>query len=116
MSAEELADRLDCRGAARSLHARSVLFGRSGMTDWQPIKTAPRDGTWIIIEGEMNGGDTSSALVARWNPITDNGREYEWQTFYGFNDDSFYECRGSGVGDLWNWYSEGRVSQWMPLP
>ena len=80
------------------------------MTEWQPIKTAPRDGTWIIIEGEMNGGDTSSALVARWNPITDNGREYEWQAF-----DGFYEARVND-GDFWNWYSEGRVSQWMPLP
>jgi hypothetical protein len=85
------------------------------MNDWQPIKTAPRDGTWIIIEGEMAGGDTSSACIARWNPVIDNGREYEWQAFYGFYDDGFYECRQRD-GDLWNWYPEGRVSQWMPLP
>ena len=81
------------------------------MTEWQPIKTAPRDGTWIIIEGEMNGGDTSSARVARWNPVTDNGREYEWQALdvgtYGVTMPRH---------DLWNWYCEGRVSQWMPLP
>jgi hypothetical protein len=33
--------------------------------DWQDISSAPTDGTWIIIEGEMNGGDTSSACIAR---------------------------------------------------
>lgn len=84
------------------------------MTEWQPIKTAPRDGTWIIIEGEMNGGDTSSARIARWNPTMDmdNGGVYEWQAL----DVGTYDDTIATDDDLWNWYSEGRVSQWMPLP
>ena len=84
------------------------------MNDWQPIKTAPRDGTWIIIEGEMSGGDTSTARIARWNPTMFGNSEYEWQTLcddaYGVDDELV------ALDILWNWYCAGRVHHWMPLP
>jgi hypothetical protein len=84
------------------------------MNDWQPIKTAPRDGTWIIIEGEMSGGDTSTARIARWNPTMFGNAEYEWQTLcddaYGVDDELV------ALDILWNWYCAGRVRHWMPLP
>jgi len=89
---------------------------RADMTDgWRDISTAPRDKrTWIVIEGEMSGGDTSTARIARWNPKTFNGTEYEWQTLC----DDGYGVDGELVAldILWNWYCAGRVRHWMPLP
>ena len=83
--------------------------------DWQDISSAPRDGTWIVIEGEMDGGDTSSARIARWNPTTFNGIEYEWQTLCDGRAGR-YSGLPISMKDLWNWYSHGRVHNWMPLP
>jgi hypothetical protein len=86
------------------------------MTDgWQDISSAPLDGRWIIIEGEMSGGDTSTARIARWNPKTFNGIEYEWQTICNHQDGG-YNGMPISIEHIWNWYSAGRVHNWMPLP
>lgn len=36
----------------------------SGMSEWQPIKTAPKDGTWIQADIPNNGSDN----VVAWLP------------------------------------------------
>jgi hypothetical protein len=82
---------------------------------WQPIETAPRDGRWILLEGEFAGGDTSSIILARWNPRQFETGIYEWQALMPshpvfIDDGDFYPLPN------WNWYCDGRGSQWMPLP
>jgi len=37
------------------------------MTDWQPIETAPRDGTWFII---IDIADPEYPELGRYNPLT----------------------------------------------
>lgn len=79
---------------------------------WQPIDTAPKDGTWILLEGEMEGGDTSSVCVGRWEPRGFDGSTYDWRV-------TTKRWRGPDGGDVepqeaWDWTC--RVSQWMPLP
>ena len=87
---------------------------------WRSIDTAPRDGTWVLLEGEMDGGDTSTVKLGRYEPTTETiGSQtltYEWRclddSFGGFTkDDEWIDAQPS-----WNWYPEGRVSQWRPLP
>lgn len=72
------------------------------MSDWQSIESAPRDGTWILIRGEMSGGDTDTLRVARYSPNDD----YQWQVIEYHSHDVFGHV---------NWYSEGRVFYWAPL-
>lgn len=80
------------------------------MSEWKHIDDAPRDGTWIVLEGEFAGGDTSSVRIGRWNP---EGM-YEWQ---------FFDCEFTlldltvSLKDvIENRYCEGRIYGWIPLP
>lgn len=90
-----------------------------GEREWMPIESAPRDGTWVLIQGEMRGGDTLSAAVARWNPATipvgDQNITYEWEalTCDALNWEDEGDLR---YDDISNHYSEGRITGWTPLP
>ena len=83
---------------------------------WQDNETAPRDGRWLLLEGEMSGGDTSTVRVGRWNPTYSDATRctYEWQCVdpyaHGTEDEAI------GPDSFWNWYADGRVSGWQPLP
>jgi hypothetical protein len=83
---------------------------------WQDSETAPRDGRWLLLEGEMSGGDTSTVRVGRWNPTYSDATRctYEWQCVdpyaHGTEDEAI------GPDSFWNWYADGRVSGWQPLP
>jgi hypothetical protein len=82
------------------------------------MDTCPRDMTWVIIEGEFSGGDTSSFRVGRFNPryYPDLGTWYDWQIVdtdsVCMSDLSIYPVDREA---LYNWVAEGRVSGWAPL-
>lgn len=85
---------------------------------WQDITTAPRDGTWVLLEGEMRGGGTSTAMIGRWNPISNEIGVYEWQCFVDSHGAGAFGCDEvwEDAEPQWNWYCEGRISQWQHLP
>lgn len=73
------------------------------MSEWQPIETAPKDGTAIYVYGpdllrELDG----HCAVVRWQTISD-GSTIPWWTV---NDGKFgpYDLRGPAP------------TLWMPLP
>lgn len=68
--------------------SRRYRFGGAEMTDWQPIETAPKDGTKIVI----------------------------WNTLYSFCPIACWSCVGEGDDDngyLYGWFLE---SETTPVP
>ena len=71
--------------------------------DWQPIDTAPRDGTWVLVRGGRidygwDGDTDPPAVVAQWGE--GGGAEY-WQ--FAWYDSGYYGEYKS-------------PTEWMPLP
>jgi hypothetical protein len=70
------------------------------MAEWQPIETAPKDGTRILVV------DCGFVQIARWDEEFDNYNDRQgvpaWATFAC--DDGFYSE-----------YAEN-PTHWMPLP
>ena len=65
------------------------------MNEWQPIETAPKDGTWVLVCG--NGWDVMMASYSYDGRI---GRGYFW----GPTEWDDYEL------------AEQQPTHWMPLP
>lgn len=74
--------------------------------EWQPIETAPKDGTQIII---LACG--MLVEVGCWAPHAH--RDYPWAVAHG---EEYYERLADVVVTEVNGYSEEAVTHWMPLP
>jgi len=61
--------------------------------EWQPIETAPKDGTKILIWDDLNG-------------------EHSIAFFHGDEDRSQF----NGWFHVNDWVGGARFSKWMPLP
>jgi hypothetical protein len=72
--------------------------------DWQPIDTAPKDGTWILLfgKGTDDEHETRQIAVAQYTDYL-NGRKTKWHWQFAWYDGGYY-----GV-------FEG-PTHWMPLP
>lgn len=71
---------------------------------WQPIDTAPRDGTWVLVCGGITDDEDSarSHAVAQWSNYL-NGGTTDWHWQFAWYDGGYY----------------GRYedpTHWMPLP
>lgn len=67
----------------------------------QPIETAPKDGTWILVFGgrateesynpsELPEKDLCRSVVARWDPDKKNENEDDGGWVYAFWDGAWY--------------------------
>ncbi|KFI27790.1 hypothetical protein CN97_00825 [Haematobacter massiliensis] len=76
------------------LERRIAQARQEGMPKWQPIATAPRDGTWVVVWFGFSTDD-ARPIVVRWSP----GRcdLYPW-----LGDDGRYAHRCTMA--------------WMPIP
>lgn len=60
------------------------------MTHWEPIETAPKDGTWVLLRWRWTLDGGLPAIVGRWHN--------------GWRDDDGRS------------YSDSNFTYWMPLP
>jgi len=73
-------------------------------SEWQPIETAPKDGTWIIVFGGITGDDEEdrSFAVAQWSNLL-NGGTTDPRWMFAWYDGGYY-------GQYYD------PTHWMPLP
>lgn len=76
---------------------------------WQPINTAPKDGTWILLRGGevdwdhdvVRSGAVPPVIVGQYHPSYCIDKQPYWRT----------ACYDGG------WYGEYlNPTEWMPLP
>ena len=72
------------------------------MMEWQPIETAPKDGTWFVIftHGRYE--------VGRYDPTS-------WDTFQDAGD-GLYRKVSVHVSDWAEFNNFSAATHWMPLP
>ena len=71
---------------------------------WQPIETAPKDGTWVLVFGNVcdeSWREISVAVAQYTNELNGGTTEWHWQ--FAWYDGGYY-----GIVD--------DVTHWMPLP
>jgi hypothetical protein len=77
------------------------------MNTWQPIETAPEDGTWILLTGGIINygwcGDTFPDAVVGQYTCERNGRSTESHWQFAWYDGGYY-------GEYQH------PTHWMPLP
>ena len=78
------------------------------MSDWQPIETAPKDGTPILCFNPLVGA-YNSAYTTRW---TGTAEEYDRRTYEGFP--CGFWPKGLDGFPFGQW--DCHPSHWMPLP
>ena len=75
------------------------------MSEWKPIETAPKDGTWILITGGTTKDESEdrSIAVAQYTDYL-NGRKCDrWHWQFAWYDGGYY-----------GWYEN--PTHWMHLP
>lgn len=86
------------------------------MSEWQPIETAPKDGTTIIVHRAGHPDDYHTNVVpAFWGDVmagysTDDPRNYAWINWH----EGLYETDDPDQPK--RWHLVRNVTHWMPLP
>ena len=81
---------------------------------WQPIETAPKDGTRIVI----GRADWDCFPVAVWmeypqNPVVDANGNDTWMSGWGYD----VACLSLGFEDYWlGWGEDPMPTHWTSLP
>lgn len=74
-------------------------------TGWQPISTAPKDGTMCLLWGEAERGDTVAFWACgQWREFGDGSKGWIGQSFHSTEKNSWTSLLGENP------------THWMPLP
>ena len=108
-------NRAETAHADRATLLRLLSEERARRVEWQPIETAPKDGTQILACAQLSEHLTAAIIssqghlpdlsIVRWD-----NRE---QDFIAMAD-GYMSIQSQG--DMWTTYHEPYVTHWMPLP
>ena len=112
---EELTD--ECLNKLAEHLNSAIAAMRGEPVGWQPIESAPRDGTAILAYGTMPG---ENARVNGWVCV----RETKWRCYpKGSPGYARWESGDGPLGLGWDWYESVHnwahtwsPTHWMPLP
>lgn len=89
-------------------HARALLaLVEDG---WQPIETAPRDGTQILACAQLSDG----LIVQGYTPDQSIVKWCDREKDFIAMADGYFSIKSQG--DMWTTYHEPYVTHWRPLP
>lgn len=75
--------------------------------DWQPIETAPKDGSVFIMARFADDGHSPEYEVAQYDP-------HRWDEYVEAGD-GLYRKEERVISE-WRNDNPGRMTHWMPLP
>lgn len=76
------------------------------MTDWRPMATAPKDGSWILLRGRNSAGRPMVPVVVSWRTDRGGRDPHAWRDSSTLGD--LTELAVYGVGQS--------LPDWQPLP
>lgn len=82
------------------------------MSEWQPIATAPRDGTYIVLAAP----GWPMCPLAKWDALgPSEDSDDDWYFAWVFKDENFYlpGCEAEG---LICYDEDPKPTHWMPAP
>lgn len=92
------------------------------ITEWQPIETAPKDGTCVFLLSKSHETEDGDGNIFHHRPRCSigywNKDGTSWVDEFG-NMDGVEVCTLAATG-VWysggGWFQPNEVSHWMPLP
>jgi hypothetical protein len=92
-----------------------VIAKETTIMEWQPIETAPKDGTWVELwRGKSHIGHWMPKVIGRWKADV-NGGVFVWpcDPYDVWHNEEYANSMIDDLGDYY--FDEESFTHWKPL-